>query len=97
MLQHSEPEDFVIATGVAHSVKDFLLQSMKILDLGQDIEKYVDFDKSLTRPTEVETLVGDASKAREKLGWQPRTSFEKLIEIMIENDLKIESATHRNG
>ena len=92
MLQNSEPEDFVIATGVAHSVRDFLLQSMKTLDLGQDIEKYVDFDKSLTRPTEVETLVGDASKAREKLGWQPRTSFEKLIEIMIENDLKIESA-----
>jgi len=92
MLQHSKPEDFVIATGVAHSVKDFLLQSMKTLDLAQDIEKYVDFDKSLTRPTEVETLVGDASKAREKLGWQPRTSFEKLIEIMIENDLKIESA-----
>ncbi len=92
MLQHSEPEDFVIATGVARSVKDFLLQSMKILDLGQDIEKYVDFDKSLARPTEVETLVGDASKAREKLGWQPRTSFETLIEIMIENDLKIEAA-----
>ena len=91
MLQHSEPEDFVISTGVARSVKDFLLQSMKTLDLGQDIEKYVDFDKSLTRPTEVETLVGDASKAREKLGWQPRTSFETLIEIMIENDLKIES------
>ena len=92
MLQHSEPEDFVIATGIARSVKDFLLQSMKTLNLGQDIEKYVDFDKSLTRPTEVETLVGDASKAREKLGWQPRTSFETLIEIMIENDLKIESA-----
>jgi GDPmannose 4,6-dehydratase len=92
MLQHSQPEDFVIATGTARSVKDFLLQSMKTLDLGQDIEKYVDFDKSLTRPTEVETLVGDASKAREKLGWQPRTSFETLIEIMIENDFKIESA-----
>lgn len=92
MLQHSQPEDFVIATGTARSVNDFLLQSMKTLDLGQDIEKYVDFDKSLTRPTEVETLVGDASKAREKLGWQPQTSFETLIEIMIENDFKIESA-----
>jgi GDPmannose 4,6-dehydratase len=65
---------------------------METLDLGQDIEKYVDFDKSLMRPAEVETLVGNASKACEKLGWQPRTSFEKLIEIMVENDLKIESA-----
>ena len=92
MLQHSVPEDFVIATGVSRSVKDFLLQSMETLGLGQDIEKYVDFDKSFTRPSEVETLVGDASKAREKLGWEPRTSFESIIEKMIEKDLKIESA-----
>jgi len=91
MLQHSQPEDFVIATGQARSVRDFLLQAMKTLDLGQEIEKFVDFDESLTRPTEVETLVGDASKALNTLGWKPKTSFETLIEIMIENDLKIES------
>ena len=91
MLQHTQPEDFVIATGVAHSVKEFLLKSMETLDLGEEIDKYVDFDNSLTRPTEVETLVGDASKAKEKLSWQPKISFERLIEIMIENDLRIES------
>jgi GDPmannose 4,6-dehydratase len=91
MLQHSHPEDFVIATGQARSVRDFLLQAMKTLDLGQEIENFVDFDESLTRPTEVETLVGDASKALNTLGWKPKTSFETLIEIMIENDLKIES------
>jgi len=93
MLQHSQPEDFVIATGQARSVRDFLLQAMKTLDLGQEIEKFVDFDESLTRPTEVETLVGDASKALNTLGWKPKTSFETLIEIMIENDLKVESKT----
>jgi GDPmannose 4,6-dehydratase len=91
MLQHSRPEDFVIATGRARSVKEFLLQAMKTLELGEEIEKFVDFDKSLTRPTEVETLVGDASKASRLLGWKPKTSFETLVEIMIENDLKIES------
>jgi GDPmannose 4,6-dehydratase len=74
-------------------VRDFLLQAMKTLDLGQEIEKFVDFDESLTRPTEVETLVGDASKALNTLGWKPKTSFETLIEIMIDNDLKIESKT----
>jgi len=91
MLQHSRPEDFVIATGRTRSVKEFLLQAMKTLELGEEIEKFVDFDKSLTRPTEVETLVGDASKASRLLGWKPKTSFETLVEIMIENDLKIES------
>lgn len=91
MLQHPEPEDFVIATGKSHSVKDFLLSAMQILELGDEIEKYVDFDESLTRPSEVETLVGDASKAKRILGWQPKTSFETLIQIMVENDLKIES------
>jgi GDPmannose 4,6-dehydratase len=93
MLQHSQPEDFVIATGQARTVKDFLLQAMKTLDLGEEIEKFVDFDESLTRPSEVQTLVGDASKAFNKLGWKPKTSFETIVEIMIESDFKIESST----
>lgn len=53
----------------------------------------MDFDESLTRPSEVQTLVGDASKAFNKLGWKPKTSFETLVEIMIESDFKIESST----
>lgn len=91
MLQQSHPEDYVIATGHARSIKDFLLQAMKTLELGEEIEKFVEFDISLTRPTEVDALVGDASKAARILGWKPKTSFETLVEIMVENDLKIES------
>jgi GDPmannose 4,6-dehydratase len=87
MLQQPEAEDFVIATGQAHSVKDFLEKAFQYSGLG-DWQNYVEFDKKYLRPAEVEMLVGDASKAREKLGWQPKILFDELIKIMIDADLR---------
>jgi GDPmannose 4,6-dehydratase len=92
MTQRDKPDDFVIATGKTHSVEEFLLKTLEILGLSSDIEKYVDFDKKLLRPSEVDLLIGDSTKARIALNWEPKTSFSKLIEIMVENDLRIESS-----
>lgn len=93
MLQRGIPDDYIIATGESHSVKDFLELAMKKLDLGDDLSKYVDFDASQKRPSEVDHLIGDASKAKELLGWVPTTSFDRLVEIMVENDLRLETNT----
>jgi GDPmannose 4,6-dehydratase len=90
MVQQTIPDDFVISTGVAHSVKDFVLKSLEVAGLGDDLEKYIDFDKNVTRPSEVDLLIGDSSKAKKVLNWSPTVNFEKLVEIMVENDLKIE-------
>jgi GDPmannose 4,6-dehydratase len=90
MLQISDPETFVIATGISRSVREFVETALEIANLPGDVEKYVTYDKSLVRPSEVDSLVGDYSKARNSLGWEPKTSFKKMLEIMIENDLKIE-------
>lgn len=84
MLQQDKPEDFVIATGITHSVKDVIKLSFGHLDL--DWEKYVRVDERYVRPAEVDLLIGDASKAREKLGWQPKVTFEELIKLMVEAD-----------
>ena len=92
MNQKEVSDSFVVATGQTHSVRDFLLKSLEIAGLDSDPEKYVDFDKSLMRPSEVDLLVGDFSKAREILGWEPKTNFEELINIMLENDLRIEKS-----
>jgi GDPmannose 4,6-dehydratase len=86
MLQQDTPDDFVIATGKSHSVRDLLKAAFSAVDL--NYEDYVVIDPALVRPAEVEHLLGDASKAREKLGWKPKVSFEKLIEMMAETDLK---------
>jgi len=86
MLQQEKPEDFVIATGQAHSVKDFVEVAFGIVDL--DWEKYVEIDDRFKRPTEVYSLVGDASKAKTRLGWQPKVNFSELVKIMVESDLK---------
>jgi GDPmannose 4,6-dehydratase len=91
MTQRDEPNDFVIATGNTHSVKDFVTTALEIIGLSSDIDKYVEFDKKLIRPSEVESLIGDNRKAKRDLKWEPKTSFRRLIEIMIENDLKIEN------
>ena len=87
MLQQDEPDDFVIATGKAHSVRD--LVDIAFAHAGLDPEKYVRLDPRFLRPAEVEHLVGDASKAREKLGWEPRTSFEEMVELMVDADLEL--------
>jgi GDPmannose 4,6-dehydratase len=85
MLQRDEPEDYVIATGVAHSVKDCL--EIAFDHVGLKVDDHVVVDPGLKRPAEVEHLVGDASKARRVLGWEPEVDFERLIRIMVDADL----------
>jgi GDPmannose 4,6-dehydratase len=87
MLQREEPEDFVVATGKAYSVREFLTETFSSLDL--DWEKYVEQDERYLRPAEVDLLLGDASKAKKKLKWQPETDFKTLVSLMVENDMKI--------
>ncbi|HEV7846934.1 MAG TPA: GDP-mannose 4,6-dehydratase, partial [Thermoleophilaceae bacterium] len=85
MLQHDEPDDFVIATGEAHSVRE--LVDVAFDQVGLDPSEYVRTDPRFLRPAEVEHLVGDPGKAREKLGWEPKTTFEELIRLMVRSDL----------
>ena len=90
MLQHHTPDDFVIATGETHSVREFVEATLSIAGLDDDVDKYVTYDKEMKRPAEVDLLVGDSTKARRELNWAPKVDFRKLIEIMLENDLRIE-------
>jgi GDPmannose 4,6-dehydratase len=92
MLQQDKPGDYVIATGEKHSVREFVEAALLAADLEADIDKYVTFDPSNLRPSEVDVLVGDASKALKNLGWKPRTNFQELVRIMVENDIRIESS-----
>jgi len=85
MLQQDQPDDFVIATGETHSVREFAEMVFKKLNL--DYKKYITIDKRYFRPTEVDELQGDSTKAKRVLGWQPKASFEKLVDMMIEADL----------
>ncbi len=87
MLQQDTPEDYVIATGRTYRVRDFAAQAFAAAGIS-DWERYVAVEPALFRPAEVEYLVGDASKARRQLGWQPRVSFEQLVTMMVENDLQ---------
>ena len=103
MLQQSQPEDFVIATGRQYSVREFIEKAARCLDMeitwkGTGVEEkgvdqagnlIVAVDPRYFRPTEVESLLGDASKAKEKLGWQPKTPFETLVKEMVANDLEL--------
>ncbi len=86
MLQQDEPDDYVIATGVQHSVQQ--LVEIAFAHVGLDWRQYVRVDPALFRPAEVNSLRGDASKAREKLGWQPTVDFEQLVRMMVDADLK---------
>ena len=87
MLQQSQPEDFVVATGEAHSVGEFLDLAASYLQL--DWKKVVESDSRYFRPTEVDFLCGDASKARTKLGWSPKVGFPELVRLMIDHDLEL--------
>ena len=102
MLQQQQPEDFVIATGKQHSVRDFINEAAKNLDMdiiwnGKNLEEVgsyngkdiIKVDPRYFRPTEVETLIGDASKAKKKLNWSPKISFNQLVQEMVNEDLKI--------
>jgi GDPmannose 4,6-dehydratase len=90
MLQQDEPDDFVIATGAAHSVRELVRIAFEYA--GVDPEEHVRLDPRFLRPAEVEHLVGDASKARDKLGWVPRTSFEEMVRLMVDADLEMLAA-----
>ena len=85
MLQQEKPDDYVIATGQTHTVKEFVEEAFK--QVGLDWKKYVEFDKRYLRPAEVDLLIGDASKAKKQLGWQPKTTFKDLVKIMVDADI----------
>jgi GDPmannose 4,6-dehydratase len=87
MLQQDEPDDYVIATGKAHSVRD--LVDVAFDHVGLDPADHVRVDPKFLRPAEVEHLIGDTTKAREQLGWEPRTSFEDMIKLMVDSDLEL--------
>jgi GDPmannose 4,6-dehydratase len=84
MLQQDQPEDYVVATGTAHSVRDCL--EIAFDHVGVPVDDHLEMDPDLLRPAEVEHLVGDASKARQVLGWEPEVSFEELIRMMVDSD-----------
>lgn len=86
MLQQERPDDFVIATGETHSVQEFLEETFSCLDL--DWRRYVKIDPQYYRPAEVDLLVGDASKARQILGWKPQTTFRDLARLMVAADME---------
>ncbi|MEE2711732.1 MAG: GDP-mannose 4,6-dehydratase [Planctomycetota bacterium] len=88
MLQQDEPGDFVIATGAQHSVREFCEIAFGHVDL--DYREHVEQNPSFLRPAEVDTLLGDASKARSVLGWKPEVSFQGLVEMMVEADLELQ-------
>jgi len=87
MLQQDEPQDFVVATGETHTVRRCV--EIAFDHVGLEWEKHVKLDESLLRPAEVELLVGDSSKAKRVLGWEPRTSFDELIRLMVDSDLRL--------
>ncbi len=87
MLQQDEPDDFVIATGETYSVRDFAERVFR--KLGLDYERHVEIDPRYFRPTEVDVLLGDTAKARKKLGWKPRVSFDQLVDMMIAADMDL--------
>ena len=95
MLQESEPDDYVIATGQTHSVREFCEAAFGHLAL--DYRDHIVVDQALVRPAEVDLLVGDASKANEKLGWAPTVAFKELVEMMVDTDLALLNEAIRHG
>ncbi len=87
MMQQDVADDYVIATGESHSVRDLLDETFEILDL--DWKKYVEIDPRYYRPAEVDTLLGDSTKARKVLNWQPKVNFKELVRMMVESDLRL--------
>ncbi len=86
MMQQDHPDDYVIATGESHSVEEFLSLATEIAGLG-DWHDFVEIDKALLRPTDIEDLVGNSSKARKELGWKPKVNFKQLVKMMVEHDI----------
>ncbi|MBV8529439.1 MAG: GDP-mannose 4,6-dehydratase, partial [Candidatus Dormibacteraeota bacterium] len=90
MLQQPEPDDYVVATGEAHSIREFL--ELAFSYAGLDWKQHVVTDPRFMRPAEVDSLIGDATKAHEKLGWRPTMTFRELAEAMVDNDLALQRA-----
>ena len=87
MLQQPEPDDYVIATNETHTIRECL--EVAFGRVGLDWQKYVEIDPRYYRPAEVELLIGDYSKAKRKMGWEPKTKFKDLIELMVDADLAL--------
>ena len=87
MMQQDKPDDYVIATGETHTIREFLQESFGMLNM--DYEQYVEIDPRYFRPAEVDLLIGDASKAKRQLGWEPKTTFKELVRIMTEADVAL--------
>jgi GDPmannose 4,6-dehydratase len=92
MLQQDEPDDYVIATGETHTVREFVEIAFARVDL--DWTKYVEIDERFMRPADIEVTKGDSSKAKQKLGWQPRVGFKELVEMMVDADMARLSQAH---
>ena len=90
MLQADEPDDYVVATGQQRSVREFLDATFGALDL--DWKNHVEIDSRYKRPAEVDLLVGDASRARQKLGWEPKVGFDELVRMMVDHDIELARA-----
>lgn len=88
MLQQPDPDDYILATGRSHTVKEFVDRAFACVGI-EEWDRYVTYDKDLERPAEVSHLVGDASKARARLGWEPTFSFDEIVSHMVEEDLKL--------
>jgi len=87
MLQHEQPDDYVIATGETHSVREFVERVFQKLDM--DYRDYLEIDSKYFRPTEVDVLLGDSTKARKVLHWEPKVSFDQLVDMMVETDMEL--------
>jgi GDPmannose 4,6-dehydratase len=91
MLQQDAPGDYVIATGQTNSVYDFAQKALECAGLKGEVSDYVDFDQNQVRPSEVRLLIGDSSKAKQMLNWEPTVDFHGLVDLMVKNDIQIES------
>jgi GDPmannose 4,6-dehydratase len=94
MLQQDQADDYVIATGETHSIKDFLSKSFEVVGIA-NWEQYVKQDISFMRPAEVDLLIGDPEKAHKKLGWKPKVHFDELVQMMVENDIREQKQLNR--
>jgi GDPmannose 4,6-dehydratase len=95
MLQQTEPDDYVVATGETYSVKEFL--ELAFGHVNMNWEDYVEFDERYLRPAEVDLLIGDPTKAKQKLGWEPSVTFPELVQLMVDADLQALGLPSLNG
>jgi GDPmannose 4,6-dehydratase len=95
MLQQDQPDDYVISTGEMHTVREFCEYAFNIV--GLNYEDHVKINKYYYRPAEVESLCGDNSKAKRELNWAPKTCFKEIVELMVENDLKLAAEEKKLG